>query len=687
MAEPKDPEKAQAINARATAAAQTLAQQVNPTGTPIDDPLWDRFNQPAPYPGAAPGTAEYQANADQQIANQKNYSGYLGAVEDARESGGWEQQLALALNLAAVTAGVGAAFAPAATASVEGATVAVEPSLGATALAGAETGAVSGAVKGALTGGNIAKDVAIGGLLGGAGGALSSEAKGLTGNLTEAGVNPTLASNVVNVGEHALTGAVGGEISGKGALGGAESGAIGGAVGSAVKDVGLTGPAAGIAGSELTSLIGSTLTSPTGHSATATSSSSSGGLSPGIAPLAAAGVGAVAAPAMSNIQPINTGGDPTLNINAAPTSSTGGTSSLLGDIGAGVSSTLGGGSLGNILGSVSPYAAVGAIGLAQAKAGEAQDAKYSQQQQTLAQPAITQSNTLLGNYNAGTINPTDQSVVNTETAQGNQVIQSATGLSQIAQTAFASYNSGQLEPAQQIQLDQTVAAQKQQVAQQLSSAGITDSTILAAQYQQIDNNAIISKQNLLNSNFNTGSAAYNQWLTATTQGQQTIQDAQKFASTSLQTELANSMAEANIGIGEVNTAIQTQMTTDANYAAQVSQLLGTLATAYAKQVAGQKAAGTTGSPGTVGGPATGTGTGSGLTENQGGATGGIASPGQLSDATNAEGSLDPTLSGDISGLTIPATAGNATDISSYGASLLGDTSGTDLANSLGDVIP
>jgi hypothetical protein len=243
---------------------------------------------------------------------------------------------------------------------------------------------------------------------------------------------------------------------------------------------------------------------------------------------------------------------------------------------------------------MAPYLAVGAIGEAQSAAGQSEDAKYSKQLQSLAAPSLAESQTLAGDYNAGVISPTNQKVVNTMESQGAAEVASASGLSAIAQAAFTQYQNGTLQPAQQAQLDAQTAAQKQQVAQQLASAGITDSTILAAQYQNIDNNALIQKQTILNSNFATGTAAYDQWLTATTQGQQTIQNGMEYASTALNTELTNSMSEATIGIPEMTQAITTQMQTDQEYAAQVSTLMGTLATAYAKQVAGQRSGTTTG---------------------------------------------------------------------------------------------
>lgn len=595
------------------------------------------------------GPGETEAQFQSSLAADKELMTNWGNYLEAKNTGGFLNEVALMMSLGAITAGAGAVLAPAAGAAA---------TVGEQAVAGAEVGAVSGVASSALTGQNIVKGALVGGALGGLGGAVKGFTPGLsTGIANETGVTPGVAKELVSTGLGAATGSLAGKITGAGAGVGALTGAIGGAVaGSGAKEslageIGApaAGVATGLATSELTGLAGSTLTSPTGKSgSTSTGGTAPGmatgsmGLSPGVAPIVA-GVGMAAA--------------------ASGTSGT--DSSFLGDLGAGLSSSLGGQSLGTTIGGMAPYLAVGAIGLEQAKAGQAQDAKASQQQQALAKPAITESNTLLGNYNAGKINPTDQATSSTEIAQGQSIVQSAQGLSTIAQAAFSQYNSGKLNAADQITLDQNTAAQKQQVRQQLASAGITDSTILAGQDQQIENNAIVTKQNMLNNYFNTGNAAYNSWLTSTAQGQATIQKGMEFASNSLQTELTNSMAEANIGIGEVNTAIQTQMTTDANYAAQVSQLMGTLATAYAKSVAGQ--AGTNGGGGN---------------SNVGSAAGGGLLSAAASKAIAGGGAT-----GNTAGVSDTATIG-ANDNASLPADIALETSGSTLGDpfSSGDIL-
>lgn len=444
------------------------------------------------------------------------------------------------------------------------------------------------------------------------------------------------------------------------------TGAVGGAVTGSIVESGLTGlpkVAASEGGKALTGALSSGLSSTPSQSTTS-------GLSPGVMPVTASGP-----PAMSNI-----GGDPSnpdLGTAAAgdATSSTD-TSGFGSQFLTGLESTLGGTSLGNTLGSATPYLAIGALGQAQAAAGQASDAKYSQQLQALAQPSLGEETTLQNQYNSGKLNSTDQAVVNTGIAQGQSLIASAGGLSSIAQTLFQDYNTSTLKPADQTQLTQTVQAQKSAVAQQLASAGITDSTILAGQYQQIDNQALVTKQTILDGYYNVGNQAYTQWLTATEAGQQEITNAQTFASTQLQSYLTQSMNEAGIGIAASTTAIQTQMQTDAQYAAQVSQLYGTLMNAYAKQAA-QKAASGGGSGGSTSIPGGLAGLTQSLTntadtgitasspDTSGIGNQDVTGLGALSNSPDV-GALGDTLLGGGSDVTGTATIGDITDLGMLG---------------------
>ena len=600
-----------------------------------------------------------QANAQKVATWENNLSLQVNAIQNPDSLFDKVMEgLALATTTFALGAVGGAVIAPAVAGAVGGGTA------GAVA-GGAAGGAFTGAASSALTG----KNIGTGALTGALGGGLTSALTPAVSDFT--GLGGTSAGALTGAGVGAIRGEVTGQGAGIGALGGAIQGGVSGSgIGSSLgSEIG--SPAAGrflsgLATSELTSLATNTLTSPSGKGASGGRSSTSA--SPYL------GAAAVAAPLTSNTQPLMSG--------AGGADGASGGGSFLGDLAGGVTSSLGGGSLGGSLGSLLPYAAVGAIGEAQAAKGQAQDAKYSKQLQDLAQPSLTESNQLLGKFNSGTLDPTAQKVVDTSNSAGQTLIDSTKGLGEIAQTAFSNFNSGTLKPADQTALDQKTAAQKQQVAQMLSSAGITDSTVLAAQNQQIDNNALIQKQQLLDNYFSTGNQAYDQWLKGTTEGQQTIIAGQKYANDTLQQTLQNSMQEAGIGISEMNIAIQTQMQTDQNYANEVSTLMGNLAQAYAMQVAGSKS----GRPG--GGGGGGSNLIKGLTGGGGGGGGGpissgtglptdFGSGGTAGYATDTAGNIDPSLAGDIAASGSEFTTGGV-DVGSIGGLLDNSSLYTDL---------
>jgi hypothetical protein len=559
-------------------------------------------------------------------------------------------ELVLTATVGAATAGFGAEVAPLVSASVGG-------GVGGTVATGAVEGAFAGTATSVLTGQNVAKG-ALGGALTGAAAAgtpaLGQQIQNVTG--LSAAASDALAGAGLGATKAELTG---GNVE--------ESAALGG-IGGAVEGSGVTNQVKGYL---------------EGEGASPAAASAGAGLATGAA---TAGVGALLGSALTSSpqggSTVSTPADQAISsTSGAPSTFTSGLESGLGSS-LGTTGTNLAAQLGSLTGNLLPYAAVGAIGQAQASKGEAEDAQYSQELQNLAKPALGESATLLNNYNTNTPTPAAQAVENTMVAQGNSTIQSASGLSAIAQAAFQQYQAGQLQPAQQAQLDQQTASEKQQVAQQLASAGITDSTILQAQYNQIDTNALITKQNMINSNFATGVQAYDQWLTSTTQGQQTIQQGMEYASSSVEQELQDSMSEAGIGIGEMNTAITTQMQTDQEYANQVSQLYGTLAAAYAKQVAGQRSGGGSTSIVNPGGGAS----GSGMSTAGGGA---LNSDGSLTTGAGgstlqpASGTLQYDQYGDVIGSADTTTYGGGVNFGNTTGDIL---SGSTTDDALGDVL-
>jgi hypothetical protein len=351
------------------------------------------------------------------------------------------------------------------------------------------------------------------------------------------------------------------------------------------------------------------------------------------------------------------------------------------------------------LAGLAPTAAVGAIGLSQAKSAQQQNQALAAKLAALGGPYTAAGQQLLAQWQSGQITPAQQNVVGTLNKQGQTLMDSAAPLSAIAQTAYQNYQSGTLPPADEQRLNDQVAAQKQQVAQQLASAGITDSTILAGQNAQIDNQAKITRQQLLDARFATGNVAYDQWLSATTQGQALQAEASKFAASSLDNMLTQSLNLSAEGMQPIEQSIQLEIQSNATLSAQVNQLMGNLAAAYAYQVTGGQPPGGSAAGGGAGGISGGV---AGLVKGLSGGTsaagaaagalkglpGGVAGPSadSITASDNAgldfgntatqQGAIDataPTLDPNtISGLQSTLDA-STTDLNSN----LGDTSATD----------
>lgn len=226
---------------------------VGPTAATVNNPYWTAMaantqknlqndpqekyfqaNYHPPYPGWP------HDGSPQDLANTKAVTDTVGKANNyayaLANQPTWVDKLALAVNVGAVTAGLGSALAPLVSTAVGGGTA------GAVA-GGATTGALSGAVNSALSGGNVLKKVGIGGALGGIGGGLNAISSPATNAITGAGVNPAVASGLVRGAIGAGTGALGGALSGRGAgtgaLIGGLSGATSGALGQASGNSGL----------------------------------------------------------------------------------------------------------------------------------------------------------------------------------------------------------------------------------------------------------------------------------------------------------------------------------------------------------------------------------------------------------------------------------------------------------------
>jgi hypothetical protein len=283
---------------------------------------------------------------------------------------------------------------------------------------------------------------------------------------------------------------------------------------------------------------------------------------------------------------------------ATPAASSGGIGSFLGDLGGGFLGSLlgsggGGGGLGsqlgNFLGGIAPSAATAAIGMNQISQAQQQNQQYQQQEAALGQPFLDASKQQLAAYQGGQLSPAQQAVVNTSQQQGQNLLNQTGPLQQIFQQSFQNYQSGTLQPAQQAQLDQQIAAAKAELRQALGPNA--DSSTLATQDAQIDQQALITKQNMLNSQFQTGNQAYDTWMTSTQQGQQLILQGQQYAAQQLQQDLTNALQLGSEGMAPVEQSINMAISSDADLSNQVNQLMSNLAASWAYMQAKGSSAG------------------------------------------------------------------------------------------------
>jgi hypothetical protein len=263
---------------------------------------------------------------------------------------------------------------------------------------------------------------------------------------------------------------------------------------------------------------------------------------------------------------------------AASDSSAGGIlNSIFGDVTSALSSPLG---------ELAAYGGLTAYGLSQAQQAQQQNQQYANQIESASQPFLNAGTSLLNQAMSGKLPSYAQSIVNFDTTQGQNIINSGQALQTIAQQNFSQYSSGNLKPADQLALDQQTAAQKQQVASQLAAGGNVDSSVMAAYTQQIDQTAAITKQNILNSYYTTGDSAYNSWLTSTAQGAQLMNEGSQFAQQTFQSMMQNALGLDQVGMSGLTTAIGLEIQSNTQLSNEVSNLMSNIAAAYAYTLAG-----------------------------------------------------------------------------------------------------
>src|SRR5579859_7282698 len=186
-------------NGNVSGNASTLAQQQIADGFntgSYDKGTWAALDK-LPYPGAAPGTPQDQANQQANIAAQSKYQSYEAALQEARNSHTFIDQVAPAIAIGLATAGVGSAVGAGVGSAIGGTTGSV--------VGGAVGGATTAGLAAAVQGQNPIKAGGIGFLTGGLGAGI-----GALGNAE--GINPNVTSAAGKLATHEVGSAISGAL-------------------------------------------------------------------------------------------------------------------------------------------------------------------------------------------------------------------------------------------------------------------------------------------------------------------------------------------------------------------------------------------------------------------------------------------------------------------------------------------
>jgi hypothetical protein len=227
--------------------------------------------------------------------------------------------------------------------------------------------------------------------------------------------------------------------------------------------------------------------------------------------------------------------------------------------------------LGTPTGQLATYAGVGALGMYEANQANQEAAKLAGSLGTIGTPYTAAGSAQLGQLRGG---PSMGGPMGTQTALSTQA---ATELGNVA----VQYGTGNLTPAQNTQVQAYVRQQRAQVDSQLAGSGNLNSSARDAAYQQIDNNAAMLTQQLVQGNVQMAQGAL-----------QSVQ--QTFNSL-----LNQALASSGFGLQAQSEAVALQIQSNTQVSGQLQQLFSALATGLGTAWGGGKG-GTAGAGGTGG---------------------------------------------------------------------------------------
>ena len=203
-----------------------------------------------------------------------------------------------------------------------------------------------------------------------------------------------------------------------------------------------------------------------------------------------------------------------------------------------------------------------------------------------ANPFISAGQTALKDYQ--NLAPLEQQQLNASVTGGTTQVQGAQPLIGLGEQQLNIAGSGNLPPAQEAQLQQQIQAAKAQLAQQYSP----DSTTYQELSAQIDQNAMLTRQQMLAGYQTSGQTTYGLGETQQTAGQTEIAKAYSDAQTEIDQNLKNALAMATTGLGPLSDAVMLGLKNNTQMQSTMSDLF--------KSIAGASA-GSSGASSTVGG--------------------------------------------------------------------------------------
>ena len=203
-----------------------------------------------------------------------------------------------------------------------------------------------------------------------------------------------------------------------------------------------------------------------------------------------------------------------------------------------------------------------------------------------ANPFISAGQTALKGYQ--NLTPLEQQQLNASVTGGTTQAQGAQPLIGLGEQQLNIAGSGNLPPAQEAQLQQQIQAAKAQLAQQYSP----DSTTYQELSAKIDQNAMLTRQQMLAGYQTSGQTTYGLGEAQQTAGQTEIAKAYSDAQTEIDQNLKNALAMATTGLGPLSDAVILGLKNNTQMQSTMSDLF--------KSIAGASA-GSSGASSTVGG--------------------------------------------------------------------------------------